>query len=151
MVVYRVSKTTFAKDLTGEGSRLFGGRWNHKFTACIYTSESRALALLEYTVNVNINNIPKLLSITSFNIPDDSIVQIKEKDLPVNWQDSPIPTSTKDFGTNLIKRQNTFIIKIPSCILPEEFNYLINPANNLINTVTIIDLKEFVYDPRLKE
>ena len=62
MLVYRIGRTKRAGDLTGEGSRLNGGRWNHKLTPCIYTSESRALALLEYTVNVNIDEIPRALT-----------------------------------------------------------------------------------------
>ena len=63
MVVYRLGGTKYATDLTGEGARLFGGRWNNEGTPCIYTSQSRALAILEYTVNINIDDIPRALSI----------------------------------------------------------------------------------------
>lgn len=73
MIVYRIGRTKYAEDLTGEGARLNGGRWNHRLTACLYTSESRALAVLEYTVNVNIDDIPRALSISTVEIPEKNI------------------------------------------------------------------------------
>jgi len=82
MIVYRVGRTKFSRDLLGEGARLHGGRWNHILTPCIYTSESRALALLEYTVNVNIVDIPRSLSITSFEIPEKGIKDFAISELP---------------------------------------------------------------------
>src|SRR6516164_9317441 len=102
MIVYRIGRTRYANDLTGEGARLNGGRWNHKLTPCVYTSESRALALLEYTVNVNIDDIPRALSFTVIEIPGDSILQLPIADLPGNWAAAPSPASAKDFGTALL-------------------------------------------------
>src|SRR3569623_1941768 len=103
MTVYRIRWSKYANDLTGEGARLNGGRWNHKLTPCIYTSASRALALLEYTVNVNIDEIPRALSFTIFDIPDDSMLSLAIEDLQGNWAASPSPVSTKNYGTNLLK------------------------------------------------
>ena len=90
MLVYRIGKTRYAHDLTGEGARLFGGRWNHKLTPCIYTSESRALAMLEYTVNVNIEDIPRSLSLSTFEIPDKSIFHIPMHKFPGDWMVSQL-------------------------------------------------------------
>ena len=150
MLVYRIGRTRFANDTTGEGARLFGGRWNHKLTPCIYTSESRALALLEYTANVNIEDIPRALSITTFEIETENILEIPMTDLPGNWMTSPAPSSTKDFGTILLEKKRHPIIKIPSAIVPDEFNFLINPAHSESVGFRIIDVKDFVYDVRLK-
>ena len=75
MIVYRIGSTKYANDLTGEGARLNGGRWNHKLTPCVYTSESRSLAILEYTVNVNVYDIPRALSMASIEIPETSILE----------------------------------------------------------------------------
>src|SRR6186713_2520811 len=102
MIVYRISKTRYANELSGEGARLNGGRWNNKLIPCIYTSESRALALLEYTVNVNIDEIPRALSFVLIEIPGKNILELTEKALPGNWKQSPAPTSTKQFGTRLL-------------------------------------------------
>jgi RES domain-containing protein len=150
MIVFRIGKTKYAKDLTGEGARLNGGRWNHKLIACIYTSESRALAVLEYTVNVNIDDIPGALSITTFEIPKIGILELKEADLPGNWKEVPTPSSTKDFGSNLLKTAAFPIIKIPSILIQKEFNYLLNPAHVDSKNFRILDISDFVYDVRIK-
>ncbi len=150
MIVYRIGKTKRAGDLTGEGSRLNGGRWNHKLTPCIYTSKSRALALLEYTVNVNIDEIPRALSFTIFEIPDAGIQELKEEELPGNWKEVPAPSSTKDFGTALLKAAKTPVLKIPSIVISEEFNYILNPLHVGSRNFRILDIKDFVFDVRIK-
>src|SRR5690606_15059663 len=95
----------FASDLSGQGARMFGGRWNHPNIACLYTSSSRALAVLEYTVNVNLDDIPRALSFTSIEIPDDQVLELSMADLPGNWRDAPSPASTKDLGTGLLNHK----------------------------------------------
>lgn len=150
MVVYRIGKTKYAGDLTGEGARLNGGRWNRKLTACLYTSESRALALLEYTVNVNIDDIPRALSFTTLEIPNGSIHLLKEEYLPGDWKTVPAPASTKSFGTNLLKAAGTLVLKIPSTVIPNEFNYLVNPAHPDHKDCKIVEISDFVYDVRIK-
>jgi RES domain-containing protein len=150
MLVYKIGRTKYSRDLSGEGARLNGGRWNHKLVRCIYTSESRALALLEYTVNVNIEDIPRALSITTFDIPETEILSLAEKDLPGNWKDVPAPSSIKDFGTNKLKDLSAPIIKIPSSVIPSEFNYLLNPLHASSKLFKIVDVVDLVYDMRIK-
>ena len=150
MIVYKIGRTKYAKDLTGEGARLNGGRWNHKLTACVYCSESRALAVLEYTVNVSIDDIPRALSITTIEIPDVGIHELKEPDLPGNWKEVPAPSSTKDFGTNLLKAALKPVIKIPSCVITAEFNFILNPAHAKSKDFIILDIRDFIYDARTK-
>ena len=151
MIVYRIGKTKHARNLTGEGARLNGGRWNHKLTPCLYTSESRALALLEYSVNVNIDDIPHTLSITTLEIPDSIILQLTIASLPRNWRESPAPTATKDFGTDLLKNASHPVIKIPSAIIPEEFNYILNQLHRDSAAFRVIDVADFVYDVQIKK
>lgn len=149
MLVYRIGKTKHAGDLSGEGAKINGGRWNYKNIPCIYTSESRALSLLEYTVNVNIENIPRALSVTTIEIPDKEILIINEKQLPGNWRSVPIPSSTQDFGTQLLKISSNKIIKIPSSVIAEEFNYILNPIYSS-NFFKIVEIKDLIYDVRIK-
>jgi len=150
MLVYRISKNNYANDITGEGARLHGGRWNHQLTACLYTSGSRALALLEYTVNVNIAHIPRGLSIVTLDIPEDALLQLRVTELPDNWQDTPAPASTKDFGTALLQKASYSVIVVPSVVLPDEFNYLLNPLHPGIAKVKVVSVKDLVYDLRIK-
>lgn len=150
MKVYRISWAKHAGDLTGEGSKLFGGRWNHKGTPCIYTSESRSLALLEYTVNVNIDDIPRALCIVTFEIPVKGVNLISENKLPGNWKNFPASNDTKDFGSKILKSLKIPVIKIPSSIIPEEFNYLLNPLHHDKKLFKIVEIKDFIYDIRIK-
>lgn len=150
MIVYRIGKTRFAKDLTGEGARIHGGRWNRQGIACIYTSASRALAVLEFTVNVNIDDIPRNLSIITLEIPDTGMKQLQEADLPGNWKQAPAPASTKDFGSRILQSAASPVIQIPSSVIPEEFNYLLNPAHADSKAFMLLDIKDFVYDVRIK-
>lgn len=150
MKLYRIGRTKFAKDLSGEGARLHGGRWNHKLTSCIYTSENRALAVLEYTVNVNIEDIPRALSITTYETNDLDIQLIKLAELPGDWTAFPASSTTKSFGTDLLNNAESAIIKIPSAVILEECNYILNPLHPDFKKIKIIGVKDFVYDIRIK-
>jgi len=150
MIIHRVGKTLFSKDLTGEGARLFGGRWNHKGTRCLYAAESRALALLEYTVNIGIHDIPRALSFTTYEVPENSILSINMATLPGNWRQVPVPASTQDFGTDLLKKSNSLVIKIPSTVISEEWCFLINPDHPDIDLLKIIEIADYAYDVRIK-
>lgn len=150
MLVYRIGKTKYADDLSGAGAKINGGRWNHKSIPCIYTSESRALSLLEYTVNVNIDEIPRALSVTTLEIPDEDILIIHEDSLPGNWKKIPIPSSTKDFGTRSLNAKVKLAIRIPSSVMPDEFNYILNPLHRNSRNIKIIEIRDLVYDVRIK-
>jgi RES domain-containing protein len=150
MLVYRVGKTKHANDLSGEGAKMNGGRWNHKSIPCLYASESRALSLLEYTVNVNIEEIPRALSITTIEIPDSEILIINEESLPGNWKRFPVPSSTQDFGSHILKTTKKSIIRIPSSVISEEYNYILNPLHINNKKFKIISINDLIYDLRIK-
>jgi len=71
-------------------------------------------------------------------------------DLPGNWRETPAPPSTKDFGTGLLKAATSPVLKIPSSVIPEEFNYLLNPVHPASKNFSILDIKDFVFDVRIK-
>jgi RES domain-containing protein len=150
MIVYRIGGTKYISDLAGEGAKLFGGRWNHKGTPCVYTAESRALAILEYTVNVNVYDIPRALSIAMIEISEKNIEEVEISELPGDLRLSPAPSSTKDFGTNFLKSLRAPVICIPSAVVIEEFNYILNPLHSLSTGFKLLDTIDFVYDLRIK-
>lgn len=149
MIVYRLSNTNYATDLTGEGARLNGGRWNYAGTPCLYTAESRALAVLEFSVNVNLARMLRHLSMVEIEIPEH-ILALTVPQLPGNWKEVPAPSNTKDFGTNLLVAGTHPVIKIPSTVIPEEYNYLVNPNHPLSRDCRVLAIKDFVYDVRIK-
>ena len=150
MKVYRIGRSRYANDLTGEGARLFGGRWNNKGVPCLYTSASRSLALLEYSVNVNLDDVPRALTMAIIDIPDSSIKIIPEAELPGNWKHSPAPKETKDFGSALFRKEKYSIFRIPSTVVPEEFNYLLNPLHIDSSSFKLVDFQDFIFDVRIK-
>jgi RES domain-containing protein len=150
MLVFRVGSTLYADDLSGAGARINGGRWNHVGVECLYTSESRALAVLEYTVNVNIHSIPRAISITTIDIGNLSVRELMESDLPGDWKKSPAPASTKNFGSKLIRKAVQAILKIPSSVISEEFNYVLNPTHVDFKKFRVLNISDFVYDVRIK-
>ena len=79
MLVYRIAKAKHIHDLSGIGARIYGGRWYKRGVGVIYTSESRALATVEYLVHVPLSAVPSDLSIASIEIPDS----IRPKEIPI--------------------------------------------------------------------
>lgn len=150
MKVYRLGRTRHSNDLSGEGARLFGGRWNHVMIPCLYTSSTKALAVLEYTVNINIDDIPRALSLVTLEIPDDAIKATTMADLPGDWSAKPAPYSTKEWGSSWLKSAADLAIAVPSVVIPSEWNYLINPIHPGMADCRILEVEDFVYDTRIK-
>jgi RES domain-containing protein len=151
MQVYRVARSKYARDLSGEGSRLNGGRWNHKEIPCLYTAESRALAVLEYTVNIEFDEIPRGLCIVSIEIPEQQIFMPEMHDLPGDWWMRPAPSSGRDYGSILLEQNNYAALRIPSVVVPKEYNYVLNPRHQLAGQFVIKGVDDFVYDIRIKQ
>jgi RES domain-containing protein len=141
--VYRISRTKFIRDLTGFGAKRYGGRWNHKGIPVLYTAENRSLAILELMVNFNSRDAFSLnYSMAKIKIPESHIIPISEEE--TRKMKSPEITQFYFF------EKNALIIKVPSIIIPQEFNFLINPQHSLYAQVFIDDLEEFELDKRLK-
>lgn len=150
MIVYRLGKEQYSKDLSGNGAKLFGGRWNNIGVPCVYTSQNRALALLEYSANVGMDFIPPNLCFTIIEIADNLIAEITIEALPKDWKAIPSSSSTKIFGSDKLAQTTFPIIKVPSVIIPNEFNFIINPV--ILDTISlkILSVEKYAYDFRIK-
>lgn len=150
MIVYRASKNIYSKDLSGEGARLAGGRWNSKSIPLVYTSESKALCMFELAVHVPINSIPTNYKIVKIEISDSAkIEEILIKNLPSDWGVLPYSNSTQKIGDDFVMRNKKLVLKVPSVVVSGSFNYLINPRHKDISSVKIIDEEIFDVDRRL--
>lgn len=150
MKVYRIAKTRYVDDMSGSGARIFGGRWNHKGTGVIYTSENRALATVEYLVHVPLSIAPASLSLVTLQIPDEMILQeIAVSDLPNNWREYPAPTRLAELGTNWATRNESLLLRVPSVVVDQEFNILLNPLHPDIKRVSIFRVESYAFDKRL--
>ena len=151
MLIYRIAPTLYADNLTGDGPRLNGGRWNHAGIPCIYTSATRSLSLLEYSCHAPFHLIPRALSFVTYEVPEHSIISLNISSLPGDWNKDPHPVSARDIGTKYLKENKGLLIQIPSVVIEEEYNYIINPLHRDMRTVKIIAVKDFSYDLRLKK
>ena len=151
MILYRIGKPGFARDLSGAGAKLYGGRWNHEGIPCIYCAATRALSLLEYSAHVTLDSIPRSLSFTSFDVPDELVFAVKLSKLPTKWDGWPHPTPARDFGTKLLRENRHAVLQFPSAIIQQEFIYVINPLHGHMRAIKIIDVRNYSYDLRLKK
>ena len=127
---WRLIKAVYADDaFAGEGARRGGGRWNSKGVRMVYTSGSLSLATLEMMVHTHFYSALKSYVCIPIDFDPSLLQSIAIDDLPDNWQADPIPQSVKKAGDRWIKNQESVILKVPSAIIPVEFNYLINPSH----------------------
>ena len=150
MQVYRIAQKIFINDLSGEGARLFGGRWNHRGTPLLYTAESRSLATLELLVHAQKLSTVSNLSILTLEIPakikTDDIQNLTK--LPQNWQKYTSHPDLQDVVAKWIASDG-FILKVPSAIIKEESNFLINPRHKNMQLLKVIKTEDFILDERL--
>jgi RES domain-containing protein len=147
---FRIAKTRHIHDLSGIGAMLYGGRWNHKNIPVVYASENRSLATVEFLVHVPLSIVPNDLSIACLEIPDDIVSeQISMNDLPKNWREYPAPPELAKLGSAWALEKRSLLLRVPSVVVPNEFNILINPRHQGIHIVTISRVERYTFDSRL--
>jgi RES domain-containing protein len=136
-----------ASAMTGEGARLFGGRWNPPGIPAVYLADSRALAALEIIVNAPREVLPLAWRIFEVEVPDDLIETVKPDDLPPEWQALPSSPRARLHGERWLK-SGVLGFKLPSAVIPEEFTLLLNPLHPDAANLRINGPMEFRFDPR---
>ena len=148
--LYRISSSGHINDISGTGARIYGGRWNHAGYPVVYTSGTRSLAALEFLVHVSMALAPENLSIVEINIQKNiKRESIKVNQLPSNWNGYPAPEQLANIGTSWIKSQSSLLLDIPSAVVDQEFNTLINPLHSDIKFVNLSRIEKFSFDSRL--
>ena len=147
MILYRIAKRPYA-DLYGTGARLYGGRWNSEGRSMVYLTSSRSLAVLEALVHLSPTNLPIDFCIMTIDAPDD-LLEISVNQLPKNWNEYPEHNSLKQIGNDFLIKQKHLLLKVPSAIVKEEFNYLLNPLHKDAGLVKILNTQPFAFDQRL--
>lgn len=149
MVLYRICDCKHAHDVSGTGAKLFGGRWNSVGVPLHYMASNRALAALEVLANKSSMSSTVNLCLTVFEVPENSIEVLKVNELPKNWRDYPSNTNVKKIGDDFVKRQKSLILAVPSAIIADEYNHLMNVQHPLAKQIKIIEVKSFEFDERL--
>ncbi|MBL9174387.1 MAG: RES family NAD+ phosphorylase [Verrucomicrobiales bacterium] len=141
-----VKETHAASAFSGEGARLYGGRWNSPGTGVVYTSGSRALAALETLVHLN---PPVIFRYVAIPIQwEDGLVE-RVAALPAEWTQEPPPPATMGIGDLWVREARSAVLELPSVIVPGEPNYLLNPAHPDFRRIAIGKPEPFSFDPRL--
>ncbi|RZK97498.1 MAG: RES domain-containing protein [Hymenobacter sp.] len=154
--VYRIQTQRFASTtLSGEGARLYGGRWNPEGIPLVYTSASPELALLEVLVHLDgtpFSDLPPYVLIT-IAVPDAAIEVIAEADLPPDWQQQPAPTELARFLLPRLQPGNPYLgFSVPSVVFPNSpsRNVLLNPQHPLMPQVQVVSVVPLAFDERLR-
>lgn len=147
MIIYRLSTGKFAKDISGTGAKLYGGRWNPIGFAGLYTSQYISLAILEILVRATKFTSPDSYTLTSFEIPDNCIFSIQLKKLKKEWKSDL--KYTQGIGEDFLTENNCLCLQVPSAIVPMENNFLLNPLHPDFKKVKIIDSELLELDKRL--
>jgi len=149
MEVFRISSEKYARSLTASG---VSNRWNKDKQFVIYTGQSRSLSTLESVVHTN--SMPTLKSVVmviSIADADDLYSSIHLKDLPPNWKDLAAYPLLQDLGSDWYVRNKSLVLKVPSAIIPQEFNYVINLNHPDFSpkTVSLVRTESYFWEKRL--
>lgn len=148
MIVYRISNPAHSNDISGTGAKRMGGRWNSAGIPVLYTSQHISLSLLEMLVNTNFKDYTIALDLMYISFPDQQPISIIESiNLKNNWKDDF--DYTRFMGDEFIRQNRSLLLKVPSAVIHEEFNYLANPLHADFKKIKIIKTKSFWPDKRL--
>jgi RES domain-containing protein len=149
-IAWRIVQADVAdRAFTGEGSRLYGGRWNSKGFAAIYTSSSISLAILEILVHIPVYDILEEYVHIPVEFSPKLSMALNPAELPANWNKDPSPQAIKRIGDTWVESQASAILEVPSTIVPTEKNFLLNPAHPAFSKIKIGEPTKLEFDPRL--
>lgn len=155
VVLWRIATDTpeyEAHDLGGKGAEKTGGRWNRPGRPVVYSASSVALACLETVVHLNAAGLPLNRFLVRIEVPDElwqARRTLTPADLPVGWSAIPEGKVSLDIGDGWLQDARTALLAVPSVIVPEESNVLINPLHPQAAGIHAAKVRPWFYDQRL--
>lgn len=152
MQVYRIAKNNHA-EIDGFGGLLYPGRWHEKGNRVVYAAEHRSLAAFETLVHISKSKLleNKLILLTIY-IPDDaSILNVPANLLQKGWNGYAYIPGIQQFGTKFLQEKKYLMLKVPSAIIKQEYNYVISPLHKQFSACKVIESLPFIFDERLLE
>jgi RES domain-containing protein len=151
MLIWRLTTERLsAIAFTGEGAAADGRRWNPELVAVVYTASSLALAALEYFVNVASPRLGPPLVAIPCEVPDALRIEVvPDERLPVDWRSVPYTKSTQEVGLQWVREGGSALLSVPSAVVPQERNYVLNPAHHDFKRIRIGKPQPFSFDPRM--
>lgn len=147
MQLFRITTAKWAGKLSGSG---YPARWNSKGKYVIYTASNRALACLENLVHRSGEGLNKNYKLTVIEAPDYiSLKKVPANELPENWHETSSAPVCRTIGDKWIESGSSLLLSVPSAIIRDEFNLLINPAHPDFKKLSIKEVIDFEFDKRL--
>lgn len=148
MTVFRICNPQFSEDISGTGAKLYGGRWNSKGIAMLYASEHISLSVLEMLVHNHFTDFATDLNLIHLAFADTlSVKEVKNSKLKTDWINDF--DYTRFMGDQFIKAGTHAILKVPSAVIKEEHNFIINPSHSDFKKIKITQTVSFSTDKRL--
>lgn len=140
-----------ADDMSGKGAAHTGGRWNSQGRSAVYSAGSIALACLETLVHIKID-LPLNRYLVRIDVPDTlwRSCETLASPLPIGWDAEPYGMTSVALGDDWISRGTSALLEVPSVIVPEEYNYLINPAHPEATQIRAHKMRKWIYSARLR-
>jgi RES domain-containing protein len=149
MLVYRIALAKYPAALVASGR---AARWNPNDVKMIYTASSRSLACLENAVHRSQAGLSQLFNVLIIDIPDSlPIKSIGIGELAEDWAAFSNMSITQRMGENWIREKQSAVLSVPSSIIGEEMNYLLNPAHDDFKLIRVVKVQPFVFDNRIKD
>jgi RES domain-containing protein len=150
MIAWRIVGARYKADaFSGEGARLCGGRWNSKGIPMVYVAGSIALASIEMMVNLPGPRLLEDYFRIPVHLPPKLIIDLPLDKLPGDWNSRPVSPAIRGIGDRWIKEKKSVVLKVPSVVVPEEHNNLLNPKHPDFEKITIGTPVKYRIDPRL--
>ena len=148
MEVFKICSEKYSHSLLASG---VSNRWNKKDEFVIYTGSSRSLSTLEMIVHKSYINISRPYKLLLIVITDESLIkEIKISDVPENWKTMEAYLQLQEMGSKWYNSQESLVLKVPSAIVPQEYNYIINTKHSKFTTHVILqNVDDFIWDKRL--
>lgn len=150
MRAWRITSRRYAHAaFTGEGAARSPGRWNQSGVPVVYLAGSLATGILEILVHVNERSYLAAFVAIEVEVPDVHIETLQY--LPPDWQQlpEPYPASTQQLGSEWAQSLRSLALKVPSAVVPVEFNLLLNPRHPAMSELKVGEPQDLWLDPRL--
>ena len=148
---WRIVKDKHARGaFSGEGARVYGGRWNSAGVSVVYCSEHLSLAALETLAHIVPVNLRDRFRVYRVRFPEPLLSALPEKKLPKNWDTQPPGAPSKTIGDEWVKSGRSAVLAVPSVLVPFERTLLLNPRHPDFKKIEIRDMGGFMLDRRLR-
>jgi RES domain-containing protein len=150
LTVWRIEKRQYVETaLTGEGARVYGGRWNSSGRRAVYASATLSLSALEKLVHLDRPGVRGNFLAIGIQLPARAVDDVELETLPRNWSKELDFASTRRIGDDWLAENRSVVLAVPSALISRERNFVLNPDHPDYGQVRITIQEPFVFDPRL--